>query len=570
MPRTFIEKDDLFGEDVLSKFDHAYPIEMYIKSVDGFQGEGDFLSKFGLEIRDEMVLTVAKRRFEDEIHPTESTPVEEDEGMGRPSEGDLIYFPLNGKIFEVKFVEHESIFYQMGSLQTYDLSLELFEYSYETIETGYKEIDQSANTFSAITEESYLPFAEAVATVTGQFVTSITVSDELGGGGRYTTAPTVTISNPPETIGASANVTVSNTGFITDFPISVAGRGYISQPTVSVEGVKLVDGYAVSEKKYGDYSFKVGVKETDTLFTRGESLEEGIFGFYVNVPSTNNVVYGRFMSLEDTSESWDFHVANTSQSQFRLQIIGDETFNIDNLDKGEWHYIAIGLEIDLAENIYRAYHNDREVANTTGPAGYTLFERYITMTNTRAGNVYVDHVFVDSDPTANALDPNTFFSNSGTRSVLLDFENPTTNTFSVFTTANVNANGAVTSVVIPTVSGNEIISANVLIQDAPEGIPATATATLTAVEGTAYSTVTSITITNQGSGYVNPPTVRVSAEEVESSNYVTLEDGGKIIDESFEFLSIDSQTDNKYFEQKANTEFIDFSEINPFSEGERW
>jgi hypothetical protein len=141
MPRTIVDEDLVFNEDALGKFEFAYPLEMYIKSVNGFEGEGDFLSKFGLEIRDEVVLTVARRRFSEEINYLDSTPVNEAAGIGRPAEGDLIYLPLNGKIFEVKFVEHEAIFYQMGSLQTYDLRCELFEYSSERIETGVSEID---------------------------------------------------------------------------------------------------------------------------------------------------------------------------------------------------------------------------------------------------------------------------------------------------------------------------------------------------------------------------------------------------------------------------------------------
>jgi len=143
LPRTMVSEDNLFGEDELSKFDNAYPIEMYIKSVDGFEGDGDFLSKFGLEIRDEMMLTVSQRRFGEEIQISDTT-----ESAGRPVEGDLIYLPLNGKIFEVKFVEHESIFYQMGSLQTYDLRCELFEYSHEIIDTGISEIDIVEDTYS--------------------------------------------------------------------------------------------------------------------------------------------------------------------------------------------------------------------------------------------------------------------------------------------------------------------------------------------------------------------------------------------------------------------------------------
>jgi hypothetical protein len=108
-------------------------IETYIKNVDGFGGDGDFLSKFGLQINDTMTLTIAMRKFMEDVALFD--------GEVRPNEGDLIYFPLNRKIFEVKFVEHEAIFYQMGKLQTYDLRCELFEYSQERFNTGIEEID---------------------------------------------------------------------------------------------------------------------------------------------------------------------------------------------------------------------------------------------------------------------------------------------------------------------------------------------------------------------------------------------------------------------------------------------
>jgi hypothetical protein len=148
IPRTIVKEDFLFGEDVLSEFNHHYMIEMYIKNVDGFGGDGDFLSKFGLEIRDQMVLTVSQRRFHEEIGSDQTTTTNETPGIDRPSEGDLIYFPLNNKLFEVKFVEHEAIFYQMGSLQTYDLTLELFEYSHEQINTGSTIIDGIETSYS--------------------------------------------------------------------------------------------------------------------------------------------------------------------------------------------------------------------------------------------------------------------------------------------------------------------------------------------------------------------------------------------------------------------------------------
>jgi len=148
LPRKLVNEDLLFDEATLSRFDFAYPLEMYIKSVDGFEGDGDFLSKFGLEIRDSVTLTVARRRFGEEIVPTDSSPLDDDIGTGRPTEGDLIYLPLNNKLFEVKFVEHEAIFYQMGSLQTYDLRCELFEYSHEVIDTGIYDIDVIEDRYS--------------------------------------------------------------------------------------------------------------------------------------------------------------------------------------------------------------------------------------------------------------------------------------------------------------------------------------------------------------------------------------------------------------------------------------
>jgi hypothetical protein len=116
-------------------FNTAHPVEMYIKNVDGFEGEGDFMSKFGLEIRDRITFTVSRRSFASEILTQESN-------MVRPLEGDLIWFPLTRKMYTIKFVEHEAIFYQLGSLQTYDMTCELFEFNNETFDTGIPDIDQ--------------------------------------------------------------------------------------------------------------------------------------------------------------------------------------------------------------------------------------------------------------------------------------------------------------------------------------------------------------------------------------------------------------------------------------------
>ena len=134
-PRTVIKDDDIFHEDPISEFNSHYTIEMYVKNVEGFEGEGEFLSKFNIQIRDQITFTVAQRVYTNEIGKVE--------GFARPREGDIIYFPLPNKIYQVKYVEHEAPnFYQMGSLQVYDLQCEQFEYSNEKLNTGIDFIDR--------------------------------------------------------------------------------------------------------------------------------------------------------------------------------------------------------------------------------------------------------------------------------------------------------------------------------------------------------------------------------------------------------------------------------------------
>ncbi len=135
LPKRVVNRDTVFREEELATFNTAHPVEMYIKNVDGFEGEGDFMSKFGLEIRDRITFTVSRRSFASEVLINEADLV-------RPREGDLIWFPLNRKMYKIQFVEHEAIFYQLGSLQTWDMTCELFEYNNETFETGIPDIDQ--------------------------------------------------------------------------------------------------------------------------------------------------------------------------------------------------------------------------------------------------------------------------------------------------------------------------------------------------------------------------------------------------------------------------------------------
>jgi len=129
IPRTIVKEDLIMGEDVLSKFSTAYEIEMYLKSTEGFGGEGDLVSKFGLDVRDEVIFTVHKDRFELATD------------MVKPLEGDLLFLPINKGLFEIKFVEHEQPFYQAGKNYSFDLTCELYQYSEEQLDTGISDID---------------------------------------------------------------------------------------------------------------------------------------------------------------------------------------------------------------------------------------------------------------------------------------------------------------------------------------------------------------------------------------------------------------------------------------------
>ena len=136
IPRTLVNVDTVFTEDALSEFTSARPIEMYLQSVDGYEGEGDFLSKFGVEIRDSAQFVVVKSRWSQAVDDNESLIVE-----GRPNEGDLLWFPLSRTLFEIKFVEHENIFYQANQIFTYRLDVEKFVYSSERFDTGISGVD---------------------------------------------------------------------------------------------------------------------------------------------------------------------------------------------------------------------------------------------------------------------------------------------------------------------------------------------------------------------------------------------------------------------------------------------
>lgn len=165
IPRTTVNRDPILREGETYKYETGISVEMYVKNVNGMVGEGEFLSKFGLEVRENIILVMAQRVFADEIGIYNTRT--------RPNEGDLIWFPLTQALYQIRFVNKKPIFYQMGALQTYEMTCELYEYSSEVFETGIPTIDEKYNALSMVTNNFNIltESGDSLATESGHFLT---------------------------------------------------------------------------------------------------------------------------------------------------------------------------------------------------------------------------------------------------------------------------------------------------------------------------------------------------------------------------------------------------------------
>ena len=143
LPRTLVNEDTILGEDPLSEFNDAYLIEMYVENIEGYDGEKELMTKFGLDIQNEVTFVVARIRWEQLISIDQNLIV-----STRPNEGDLVYFPRTKHLFEISFVDHDDPFYQVQNLPVYKLKCRSFDYSSAQIDTGIVEIDNIETTYS--------------------------------------------------------------------------------------------------------------------------------------------------------------------------------------------------------------------------------------------------------------------------------------------------------------------------------------------------------------------------------------------------------------------------------------
>jgi len=251
LPRKIFKTDNIIREIQSSKFDDVFMLEAYINNYDGYAPDSDIMTKFGLRLKNEINLTISKERYEEFIAPflegissgiREGRITEYDfaDLITRPKEGDLIYFPLGERLFEIKRVESEKPFYQLGSNYTYELSCELYEYENELIDTDIEEVDNTVEDEGYITSLTLVGSAvtaTAIASIGTGSISEIFLNND---GNGYTSTPTVTFSSPNSGINTATAVAVTtsraNIQSILRLELTNGGSGYTSPPTIVISG----------------------------------------------------------------------------------------------------------------------------------------------------------------------------------------------------------------------------------------------------------------------------------------------------------------------------------------------
>ena len=254
IPRKFIRTDDILREVETSKFDDNFIIEAYLDNYEGYAPGSDLMTKFGLRLKNEINLVISRERYEEFIVPLMNgtqTGINnnvitdyEVELTSRPKEGDLIYFPLGQRLFEIKRVEHEKPFYQLGKNYVYELQCELYEYENEDIDTSIEEIDRT------VEDEGYITSlrlggigvtATATATIDTGVVGQIILNND---GSGYSSTPTVTIAPSPtgdpidDAKAVAITTSIGGIRSVESIRLTFGGRGYSTSnpPTVTISG----------------------------------------------------------------------------------------------------------------------------------------------------------------------------------------------------------------------------------------------------------------------------------------------------------------------------------------------
>ena len=448
LPREIISRKTVFQEIQSSEFDDNYLIEAYVNTYEGYTGGGDVLTKFGMQLKDELVVTISKERWEDYIAPFLAMgDAYETELAHRPREGDLIYFPLGGRFFEVKFVEHENPFYQLQKNYVYELQCELFEYENEVIDTDIAEIDERTSNVGEIISLKMVGYGNTAVLgvdMTRGYIREIFLNDQ---GYNYSSTPTVTFSPPISGRTATAVAITTSIGgarSVKEIVLTDAGEGYREPPTVTISG----GGGVGAAATVGIESFRQGVSRAIVL-----SSGDG----YTDVPVVT------FGSPTFTGATGSAVVSNNIVNSIVLSDGGSN------------------------------YDPDRKIGVTIDPPTGSGFVQ--ATANTAIGNGKLVSLSVNNAGIGYSVEP----------AVTIDAPTGVGSTASI--TATINANENVETLSIAS-SGQFYVGNPILTIDAPTGIASTATANTTFTSNSGLSTFT-YSLTSPGRYYLSQPTLTI-------------------------------------------------------------
>ena len=288
LPRKIINKKTIMKEVVASTFDDAYRMEAYLLNYQGFEGNGDILQKFGVQTTDAVTFVISKERYEDFISPFLNSD-SQIELASRPEEGDLIYFPLDNTMFEIKYVEGKKPFYQLNNLYVYTLSCEVMDYALdENIDVGIEEVDKAAVEFGFTTRLTMVSIAASTASATVQLSKNagntnigkgVAFIDLINDGTGYTLPPLVGISSAPTNgINATAVAIMTSRGgqtgqSIDRIELTNPGFGYTVTPTVTIR----------SQNAFGTGGIATAIIANGTLATPTINQSGASYGVVPNV-----------------------------------------------------------------------------------------------------------------------------------------------------------------------------------------------------------------------------------------------------------------------------------------------
>ena len=306
IPRDIVNEDKVFGDDIESSFNSSYKVEMYLDNVEGFEGEGDLFTRFGVEIRDECTFVVARRRWSQTV-----ARYDNDISSERPREGDLVYLPLSNSLFQITHVEHEMPFYQVSNLNVYKLRAQLFEYTGEDLDTGVEAIDDIEKDFSYQYKVTVPRAKTATASVTQDsngLITGLTLTDS---GAFYTLAPTISFIGGTPLDSATATATLTSGGVSS---ISLDSSGYYTTDSAVTVRFTAPPSTLVSQGDSASQTLASGVKVTGELIKYSDS--DGIL-YIAHVGADDgkyhSFVTGRDIRFGSTSNSYIRNVTAVSE-----------------------------------------------------------------------------------------------------------------------------------------------------------------------------------------------------------------------------------------------------------------